>query len=99
MPYEHKVAPKSYFAYYSCMAIILFNASLYKCAFSMYSLGKLVFCLPVFSALSTCFFVLNSMSFLYTLLHLCNIQGALEFYSHFIESNCKNKCGIVKNRL
>ena len=41
--YFSRVAPKMYFPHYSRVVIILFNLGLYKFAFSIYSLEKLVF--------------------------------------------------------
>ena len=49
-----KGATKMYFTDYSCVVDILFNTSLYKSVFSVYSFGKLVFCLSVLFVFFAC---------------------------------------------
>ena len=45
-----KGATKSFFTYYPCVLIFLFNTGLCRSGFSIISFGKLIFCVSVVSA-------------------------------------------------
>ena len=64
MNIEINGATKSHFMYYSYVVIIFFNACLCRSAISTISVGKLVFC---FSVRSAVFFVLNQLLWIKTL--------------------------------